>query len=73
MAQEDQQCEAEVNAIYAVRDQMSALDTPIEERLNKPTRVIRRWIERAQPLVQQTLRKKNGHRDIRSFFTDTQR
>ena len=38
-AYEEQQCETEVNAIYAVRNQMSAydqqlLDMPIEERLN---------------------------------------
>ena len=81
LAHEEQECEAEVNAIYAVKDQLSAydqqiLDIPIEERLNNPTRVIRRWIEIAKPLVRdcirdQTHRLQKGHKDIRSFFMDT--
>ena len=80
LAHEQQQCEAEVNAIYAVRDELSAydrqlLDTPAEEQLNRPTQVIRRWIERTKPLIQhcirdQILRLKNGHSDIRNFFTN---
>ena len=74
------QCEIDVRAIYASADLMSAydrqmLDTPMEDRLNRPIPVLKRWIERTKPLVQHCIREqskrlKKHSNDIRSFFTN---